>query len=259
MLGIAAKLFPDVRIFTFAIMSNHLHIVAATDKDKFMQMFDIFRLMLGRWLKRLGRPAALNEFCAKTRPVYSVEDMRNAIAYNNRNGYLVRSDCTPFSYQWSAGRYYFSPDSRRLAELESKLMPLRERRRVSHSRMADDIDGPLCFDGYALPLSFCDVSCGESIFRDAAHYFHKLSKSIESNATIAREIGSSVWYTDDELYTFVRKICHEKYNATIPTALRPEAKIELAHFLNHDYNASAKQIQRMLRIDPSILAAIGIK
>ena len=96
------------------------------------------------------------------------------------------------------------------------------------------------------------------MFRDAAHYFNKLSKSIESNAAIAKEIGESVWYTDDELYSLARRISKEKYGAASLAVMAPDHKISLAKTLHFEFNAGAKQLQRMLKIDSSVLIALGI-
>lgn len=257
-IGICAKLFPDVRILTFEIMSNHVHIAAAARRERILAMFDAIRLFLQRFLKGEGRPCSLSDFHADLRALETLDDVRNVIVYDNRNGFLVDPQHTPFTYPWGANRYYFSPDTCRLAKLESKTISLRARRQISHSRMADAVSGLLSFDGCALPLSFCDVTIGESLFRDASHYFGKVSRAVESNARIAKEIGESVWYTDDDLYSVCLKRCRESYGVALPKQLDSKAKIELAKVLRYDYNAGLKQIQRMLKIEASVLASLGI-
>ena len=256
--GISVRLFADVKVLTFELMSNHIHISASGDEGRLSQLFNVFKGLVHRWLKNEGRALSLENFIARTRRLMSLEDVRNVIVYDNRNGFVVNSEHTPFSYPWGANRYYFSPDSCRLAEQEGKALSLRERRLVSHSRIADGAEGLLLFDGYVSPLSFCDIHAGESLFRDAAHYFNKLSRSIESNALIAKEIGESIWYTDDELYAIARKIGKEKYGASSPAVITPNDRIDLAKTLHYDFNAGAKQLQRMLRLDPSVLKALGI-
>lgn len=257
--GISARLFTDVTILTFELMSNHIHVTASANEHRLLQLFETFKMLIFKWLKHIGRTMSLDGFTAKTRRLQTLEEIRNVIIYDNRNGFVVSSKHTPFTYPWGANRYYFSPDSCRLARLESKPFSLRERRLVSHSRIADSAEGLLLFDGCTLPLSFCDIQAGESLFRDAAHYFNKLSKSVESNALIAKEMGESVWYTDDELYSMVRKISKEKYGAISPTTIAPNDKISLAKTLYYEFNASVKQLQRMLKLDSSILSALGIK
>lgn len=256
--GISAGLFADVSILTFELMSNHIHITASGKEDRLIQLFETFKGLVLRWLKNNGRTMRLEKFQAGTRRLMTLEDIRNVIVYDNRNGFVVSPEHTPFTYPWGANRYYFSPDSCRLAEQESKPFSLRERRHVSHSRIADAAEGLVLFDGYASPLSFCDIHTGELLFRDASHYFNKLSKSVESNASIAKEIGESIWYTDDELYSIVRKISKERYGTVSPAVLAPNDRIVLAKTLHYEFNAGSKQLQRMLKLDSSVLNALGI-
>lgn len=258
MLGLAALMFRDVHFLTFEIMSNHVHITASARQERLMQMFDCFKDLLQRWLKSCGRATSLNNFNAGVRRLNSLEEARNVIVYDNKNGYVVNPEHTPFSYPWGANRYYFSPDSCSLAHLQSKPVSLRERRKISHSRCADNIEGLLYFQGYALPLSFCDISSGEMLFRDASQYFSKLSRSVESSMAIAKEIGESVWYTDDELFASAKKICASEYKFDSMNALSSTQKIEMAKRLRFDFNASQKQLQRILRLDRNVLQALGI-
>lgn len=257
--GISARLFADITVLTFELMSNHIHVAASGREPRLNQLFGTFKELILKWLKNEGRAMSLEKFLPKTRYLTTLEDVRNVIVYDNRNGFIVRQEHTPFTYPWGANRYYFSPDSCRLAEQESKPFSLRERRLVSHSRIADGAEGLLLFDGYTSPLSFCDIHAGESLFRDAAHYFNKLSKSIESHAQIAKEIGESVWYTDDELYSIVRKLCKDNYGAVSPASIAVNDRISLAKTLHYEFNAGAKQLQRMLKLDSSVLNALGIK
>lgn len=256
--GITAKLCPDLSILTFELMSNHIHVTAAGKEDCLNQSFDTFKLLVQRWLNAGGRATSLERFKPGIRRLDTLKDIRNVIVYDNRNGFVVNPGYTPFSYPWGANRYYFSPDSCRLAGLLSKPVSLRERRSVSHSRIADEVEDLLYYDGYALPLSFCNISAGELLFRDASHYFNLLSRSIESNAAIAKEIGESMWYTDDELFTLARKLCRDRHGANTLSSITPADKLDLAKELHYNYNATSKQLQRMLRLDTSVLLSLGI-
>lgn len=101
---------------------------------------------------------------------------------------------------------------------------------------------------------------GEGLFRDAVHYFYLLGKNIESNKEIAKEIakeiGESVAYTEDELYAAVCKKCRNEYGTANPTQIPADAKIAMAKVMRYEYNATQKQIQRMLRLDQGILQSI---
>ena len=264
-IGIAAKLFPDVTIITFEIMSNHLHITAAGEMPGILAMFDAIRKMLMKYVQTRGRHIDWSEFNAGTRKLQTLEDVRNVIVYNNKNGFVVNPSHTPFTYPWGANRYFFNPDAKALALSRASKMTYRQRRSLSHSHASDESPELLMFEGYALPLSFCDIASGEKMFRNASHYFGKLSRSIESSREIAKEIGESVFYNDDDLFAAVCEIVAKMYpgqglgKTSSPTLLPAQAKIELAKTMHYDYNATRKQIMRMLKIEASVLDSLGLR
>lgn len=257
-IGVAAKLFPEIRIITFELMTNHIHItLCGTNQQVVMVFFDAIKRMLVKHSRAADRQISWDGFTARTREIVTLDDLRNVIIYDNRNGFVVSPDHTPFTYPWGANRYFFNPDAKRLALTSSKAMSVRELRKISLSHISDTITGLLSFDGCVLPLSFCDVSAGERIFRNSSHYFNRLGKSIESNAAIAREIGETIFYNDDELYSVTSRIAKEKYNAVSPSTASPEAKIEMAGILRFQYNASVKQISRILKMQQELLLSLG--
>ena len=86
------------------------------------------------------------------------------------------------------------------------------------------------------------------MFRDARHYFHKISREIESYKTVAAIVGDSIFYTDDELLSVVYGICRKDYGGQKPALLTASDKIELARTMHFDYNANNGQIARMLKV-----------
>ena len=127
---------------------------------------------------------------------------------------------------------------------------------MSHSHISDGIQGLSILDGCFSPFSFCDIAAGESLFRDAVHYFYMLGRNIESNKEIAKEIGESVSYTEDELYAAICGKCKSDYGTANPAQIPSDAKIAMAKVMRYEYNATLKQIQRMLRLDQGILQSI---
>lgn len=257
-IGICARLFPQIRILTFEIMSNHLHLVVAGDEIAVRSYFDSVKTYLMRHFKKDGRTIDWSTFNLGIRKLTILEEVRNVIVYNNRNGYVVSSVYTPFTYPWGANRYYFSPDSVALASLLSKPVKLRERQAAIRSRVADDIEGLMMYEGCISPVSFCDISTGEKLFRGPSHYFYKLGRSIENQKEIAKEISEGVFYTDDELFMSIVSIAQKRYNVKTLTEAGASVKIELAKIMRYEYNASSKQIARFLKLSDVVLASIGI-
>ena len=290
-IGIAAKLYPDVRILTFQLMTNHLHMTLSGRRERIVEMFGEIRSMLRKYFKAQGRTIDWSKFTAQTRALQTLEDVRNVIIYNNRNGYVVNPSSTPFTYPWGANRYYFNPDAKELAGIQSVEMTYKQRRAVSHTHKSNDLAGLKTFKDYALPTSFCDIEAGERLFRNPAHYFSKISRSIEADAKIAKEIGESVFCTDDDLYSAVCRMAAEKFSKLMgasggigmgqghgagqgvasqaggaggqtfgrqisPAQLPAQAKLEIAKTMRFEYNASSKQLQRMLKLDEKIISTL---
>lgn len=256
LLGFVAMMFRDVVIYTFELMSNHLHMVASGKEERLKSMFESYSGLLQRHFDEDCRYVHWAEFKCKTIRISSLENLRNDIAYVNRNGFVVHPDVTPFSYEWGANRFYFNPEAKLRHSESCTEMTVREIRKYSRSRKFDMLHGLKMVDGYVTPLCFCAIEKGEAFFRDARHYYNKVSKSIESYKEVADSIGESVYYTDDDLFAVARNISKERYGGVKLSLLPGKAKIELARSLHYDYNASNKQIRRMLGLDERILMSL---
>lgn len=255
-MAIAAKCFPDVRIITFELMTNHLHIMASGNETRLRQMFEQVKKYLIRMAMDAGRTIDWASFKPGIRQLKDLADARNVLIYDNRNGFLVHDNYTPFSYPWGSNLCYFNPDARKRFQESSLPSTIKERRSISHSHISDEIQGLRILDGCFSPFSFCDIETGERLFRDAVHYFYMLGKNIESNKEIAKEIGESVSYTEDELYAAISAKCRSEYGTANPAQISADAKINTAKIMRYEYNATLKQIQRMLRLDQGILQSI---
>lgn len=249
-------LYPEVYVITFEIMSNHLHFAVAGERERIAEWFrDLIKKMKMHPVLSESRHA-MEAFDAKSIEISSLENMRNVIAYINRNGSVVNPDETPFSYPWGANRYYFNPEAKMRYESAGKKVVHSERREMFYSNKGDGIKEMISLDGYVSPLCFCKMNIGESLFRNARHYFSKISKNIEAFSDIAKTVGESLFYNDDELYSFVASECQKKYGIKSPKIINASAKIEFAKKLHYEYNSSNKQISRILGMDINSVSAI---
>ena len=254
--GVCARLFPQVRIYTFEWMSNHLHMMLSGAEPDIRALFDLIKECLKRQLKSWGRLDTLTTFVCKLRDIETLDDARNVIVYDNRNGFLVTPPTSPFTYPWGANRYYFNTDAQERYRQCRKKMTVNEIRESIKGRFADKITPLYSLDGYACPMEFCDITGGERLFRDARHYFFAVSRNVESQKKIAAEIGERIFYTDDELFAAISAISKARYDTAAPTLLPAQAKIEVARLMHYEYNAGNKQIQRMLRLDAGTVESL---
>ena len=267
LLSICAAAFPRCRILTFSLMSNHIHIILAGPHPDVTALFDLFKSRLGTYLSRQGRFCRMNCFEAKTFQIPSLQALRNEIVYVNRNGYLVQPDCTPFSYWWSAGVYFFNPASMMLPTKPYSALTLREQRALCHCRDASLPDYYRVLTGSSadaapasipmmFPPSFCAISEAEACFRDAHQYFRSLGRDNEAYAEVARRLGDRIFLTDDELFGAICTLSAREYGSPLPGLLTGEQKVEVARRMRFDYNASPKQIQRILKLSPAIVSTL---
>ena len=256
-LAICSRLIPDVKIITFQLMSNHLHLTLSGLIERILLLFELFKRYLGKYLKGRGISVDLSSFEANFRELSTLQELRNVITYNNRNGYVVTPDSTPFTYPWGANAYYYNDFAKSLYRESQSVLSKAERRSLIHSHDSDKLKEPIIkVDGYACPMNFCCVTFGEAVFRCASHYFREISRNIESQKDIAKELGERIFYSDDELFSVVLSICKDKYGGQKPSLIPAVAKSEVALLLHNEYNASNKQIQRMLRLEASFVDSL---
>ena len=255
-IGMCALDCPTIRIITFELMSNHIHFIICGEADSVNDFFSLVKRRLTYFFKSEGRPVNLTEFKPNLIPIKDLESIRNQIVYTNRNNYLVDDSQTPFSYPYGANGFYFMDFAKKLYNTEYGLLTIRQRKEFTKSH---DYDYPMdtkIIDNYFSPASYCLISEGERLFRDARHYFYKLSKDIESTKDIALLNGDTILYTDDELVSLTWHICRKDYGGIAPTLLSPENKIILAKTLHYDYYASNARISRLLKMPLEMVSSM---
>jgi len=251
--AICARLFPEVKFYAFQLMSNHIHLIAGGSENKIQEFFNYF---VDRLDKYFGRSRNLTNFKLKLFHIENLSYLRNAIVYVNRNGSVVCNNVTPFTYPWGSSQFFFQPLAIRYHQLIGKAIGITSLRTIMHSRSCDAYKNLKIVDGFVSPLEFCDIATTEMFFRDARQYFYLISRKVEAYLDVAKSIGEAIFYSDNDLYIAAVTIAKEQYAINDLKTLPAAAKIEIARRLHFDYNASAKQLQRLLSIDMAVLSAI---
>jgi len=254
LLARCCKEHPELIIVAFAIMDNHIHIVLSGDKAMIERMFAVFRRRLSRYLYSRYSASLPDTFSATAKEITDLKTLRNTIAYVHRNGYVVHSGYTPFTYPWGSGFSYFNivPVTKELS-----LMTIDEQRRLLKGRVSPVMSDALLTDnGCVVPTFFCRVRLGMSMFRDAHHYYSQVSKSVESYAEIASDIDDGEFLTDQELFLELYKILKNDYSGLAVKDLSSAQKLDLARLLRFRFKSSNGQIRRLLNISQYDINAI---
>lgn len=252
-LGICKMEYPDVKLYAFQIMSNHFHAVISGLESRIQDFFAYFS---SRLIKYFGKESFSQDFKLKLFPIDNVSYFRNAIAYVNRNGFVVNENVTPFSYPWGSGAYYFQPLVKHLNSITQGSLGVKNVRDLMHTRVLDHYKDIPVIDGYICPLRFCDITTSELLFRNAKQYFFMISRNVETFAEIAKSIGEAIYYNDDDLFQVANKLAKVNYGVSRLIELNLHQKIDLAKRLHYDYNAGDKQLQRLLKLSPDVVEAL---
>lgn len=252
-LGMCASRFPDVHIYTFTLMNDHLHMILSGLRERCKAFFDAYKKYIKSVFRRNARTKNLKGFCCELLEITDLRMLRNEIVYVNRNGYLVHPEHTPFTYPWGCGPYMFNPTYKAVPCQHFNSLSLRERRKISRSREATADDAIMVINGMLLPPSFCYTKKAESMFRDAHHYFNMLSKKFEAYNEIAKRLHEKVFIADEEMYSAISALCVKEFNIRKPSDLAPKEKIEIARKMHFEYNASGRQIRSILKLEQHIV------
>lgn len=252
----AANFTPQLKILTFQIMSNHLHFVIECEEPAIGEFFTFLKKRLQRYLANSGYLGSLSGFVPNYFRINESRYLQNVIVYVNRNGYLVDRQSTPLTYEWGANRFFFNKFTHNELVVNVGQLSLEKRRAMFKSRNFEIPADYIVTQGYISPLSYCHITLAESFFKDANHYFHLSSRQIESYSSIAKELGDKVTYTDYEIYSAIMSLCIRRYEVKNPSLLDKDAKIEVAKIMHFDYNASNKQIKRVLRLDENVIESL---
>lgn len=252
-LAVATILFNKVRIITFELMSNHIHLILSGKAEDCRELFERFKLRIRRTLKTEGGYIEWERFKSSILKIDSLTALRNEIIYVNRNAYVADPRYTPFSYPWGAGCAYFLPSYGLLSTTSVEELGFNKSRELTHFREVSLIKDLKFYKDIAYIPSFCRIDIGERMFRDARSYFNSLTRNAEAFSQIAQRLKDTIFLTDDELYLVAVRYAEDAFRNKQIALLDPSQKIQLSKELHFKYNASNNQIRRLLKLDISIL------
>ena len=185
--------YQDVRILTFEIMGNHIHILAEGQSERLLTAFSFIKKRLSRGMKS-GFPDGLPEgFSPTLKEIADIDAIRNTIVYINRNGFVSNHNYTPYSYPWGAGPYFFGY----MLETTSTFhdVTTKQGRSMFRGRIPEIPDNWPVVDGYVLPISYCAIKFAKALFRlDLARTLHYDFRC--SNGQLRRVIGLTQYEVD---------------------------------------------------------------
>ena len=252
-LAASLHLSKEVRALTFELMTNHVHLIIAGQQENCIKAFDLFAARLRLAFPKRQRTIDWSQFKMDILPIESLQALRNEIIYANRNAFVANPAYTPDSYPWGGGCAYFSPWLKHLITSPFERLPILTQRALLHTRDISPYADLRVISLMPFIPSFCHISLGESMFRDARSYFNSLTRNAEAFSQIASRLKDAIFLTDEELYSVICSHINKEYSIKSPSQLSAQQQIDTARHMHFGYNASNQQLRRMLRMDLSIL------
>ena len=252
-LAASLHLSKEVRALTFELMTNHVHLIIAGQRENCIKAFDLFAARLRLAFPKRQRTIDWSQFKMDILPIESLQALRNEIIYTNRNAFVANPEYTPDSYPWGGGCAYFCPWLKHLTTTPLGELPILTQRAWLHTKKIEPLASLRVIDSMPFIPSFCDISLGESMFRDARSYFNSLTRNAEAFSQIASRLKDSIFLTDEELYSVICSHISKEYSVKAPSQLNAQQKIDTARHMHFSYNASNRQLKRMLRLDLAVL------
>ena len=252
-LAAVLHLSKDVKVLTFELMANHIHLILAGLREDCIKAFELFASRLKKAFPKRERAIDWDQFKMDILPIESLQTLRNEVIYANRNAFVANPAYTPDSYPWGGGCAYFCPWMKHLNTSPLGGLPILTQRSLVHTKRIESFADLQQFNSIPFIPSFCDISLGESMFRDARSYFNSLTRNAEAFSQIASKLKDSIFLTDEELYSVLCSHINKEYSVKTPSELSAQQKIDAARHLHFNCNASNQQLRRMLRMDLAIL------
>lgn len=228
------------------VMNNHMHAI--------MEGRDAVTLKIRlkdkttRLQRRLGHAIPV-EWDLQFLELKTLEELRRAVCYTDRNAYVARKDATPSGYRWGAGNLFFNGNIWLHDKgVAWKDLTYREKRKICHSHELDLPAGYRIKDGLILPSSYVNYQRTESFFHSAHQYFAMLSRHAEADLEVARQIGEVALLPNEEVY----KVVQSWYHVPI-RKMTQQQRLEAVRRMKTDLSSNNKQIAQVLSIPLSFI------
>lgn len=246
----------DVCILAFCLMSNHFHFVLYGTLEECTIFAEEYKRRCGMRMRcSSGEVKGLKDVCVQIDKIDSQEYLENAIAYVLRNPLAAGILMMPYHYKWSSISIYFRGACQ---EEGTKLNDLSVRKRVNILRSHQIVPDAYMIDadGMILPSCYVNFAMVEKIFRHPARLMASLSRKVENDMEVRLGVADSVSITDQELMTQMNELIRLEFGHSSLYQLSVEEKVKLCLSLKRNFGVGVKQIARVTRLNPEIVAKV---
>ena len=247
----------DVMILCCCLMSNHFHFVLKGNyQDCYSFVNEFKRICAIRMRTRSGEVSGLKDIDLHFDLIDSQEYLENAIAYVLRNPMAARIIAMPYFYEWSSIMAYFRGQTP-LSGIPLKFISIRKRREILRTRHDFVPDSYILSEnGYVHPACYVAMEEVERIFRYPSRLLMALAKRVENEFEVLSGAADRIVMLDSELKTHILELIRNEFGVDSLAQLSADDRLRLCSKVHRNFNASVKQIARVLRLSQSLVASV---
>ena len=249
----------NVKILTFELMPNHVHIVLYGTGEQSIRVASFLKRRFTEHLVADGFPPLPDNIGFKLTPIPDKDALKNQIVYSSRNPY-EKNYCVPGGNKWGAGYLFFNEAGKMIRGKKVCELKLKDIREISSSREEIPDNWEVHPELGILPRNFVLVGKVEGLFGTPKEYLTRLVKDYETMVKIAADLGESIDYSEEEIRDIVSSELRNMYPGRMFKSLSGEEKLQAAVSMNSRLALAPAQLASALFISElSISQAIRSK
>ena len=219
-------------------------------------MSEFKRLCAIRMRDRNGEVSGLKDVELHFDLLDTQEYLENAIAYVLRNPLAARIIVMPCFYEWSSAASYFRGQHKEDG-IQVNSLSLRKRREILRTRYPEVPDDYILnSQGFICPSCYVAVEEVERLFRHPSRLMMALARKLENEFEVASGAADRIVMLDQELKTQVLELVKHEFGVSSLAQLSADDRLRLCLLVRRNFNASVKQIARVLRLSQSLVASV---
>ena len=246
----------DVRILCFCLMSNHFHFVLYGTYQECSGFSEEYKRRCAVCMRRgHGEVQGMKAVDLNISEITGQDYLENVIAYVMRNPLAAGIRVMPYNYPWSSAAVYFGGSN---CDGGSRLNDMSDRKRFRILKSRFEVPDNYVVDdnGMVLPSCYVDSVLVEKIFRHPSRLLMLLARKIENDVELHLGIADQVSMTDQDILTQLPVLIRKEFRKDTIEQLSMEQRIKLCLLLKKNYRSGVKQIARITRLDPGMVAKV---
>ena len=253
-LALILLLLPDVTVYAFVLMSNHIHLVLGGPKESCEAYYDAVMHRLPLMLRRKYGLSGIVPYGPKNRTTVTVKGLEHFIIevlYTLRNPFKAKI-CYPGDYPWSSVGMYFSKRGQ-MTGRKASTFTARELRRILKTNIRIPGNWEINDSGMIVP-NFIAWKAVEKAFDNVeAAFLSRLMEPVENRHNQLSGLPMELKFSDQELAARVRAICQNELNVKDHRQLSRKELLRLCRTLSIRFGSSPEQLQRVVGVDKADL------